>query len=220
MTALQTILKIEEAGVMPLFYHTDEEVCLKITELSLNNNLKVLEFTNRGPYALSIFKQLREFVNRNYPGTLLGAGTITSRMQADNFLNAGADFLVSPVYIKELRSIHDITLYIPGGSTINEIYSASVDGAQLIKVFPADVVKPGFLKHVHSVLPHVKLMPTGGIGYSQNEMKQWFDAGAACLGIGTALFKPELINSKNWQELNQNLEELDRNIKIIKTPLF
>lgn len=217
MTTEEKISKLKETGIIPVFYHPDEEICIKVVDLCFNNNIHVFEFTNRGKNALSIFSKLRQYIKNNYPNVLLGAGTIFSLSDAETFLQEGADFIVSPILEKKLQVLHELTLYIPAGTTVNEVYKAKLGGAQLIKVFPADIVKPDFLKHVLSVLPEVKLMPTGGISFSKDDLQQWFTAGAYCLGIGSSLFKTDLLNTRNWSGLEQNLIELNQIIKSIRT---
>lgn len=208
MNTQQKALQIESAGIIPVFYHTKEEISLKVIELCYHNNIRVFEFTNRGENALSVFTRLKQSIHQHFPDMLLGAGTITTLQQAESFLLAGADFIVSPIHTKQLSALHNQTLYIPAGATVSELFHAYHDGARIVKVFPADVLQPKFLAHVRSVLPQIKLMPTGGITPAEAELRKWFTAGACCVGMGSALFSANLLENMNWAVLNQRIQDV------------
>ena len=127
--------------------------------------VRVYEYTNRGPHALVIFTELQRFVEAGYPDLLLGAGTIFQPDDAERFIAAGADFIVSPVISPEVCAVcarHDLA-WLPGAQTLNEIYQALQLGADIVKIFPASHLGPAYIKTLRGPLPEVPLLVSGGV---------------------------------------------------------
>ncbi|MEJ7626065.1 MAG: bifunctional 4-hydroxy-2-oxoglutarate aldolase/2-dehydro-3-deoxy-phosphogluconate aldolase [Ferruginibacter sp.] len=186
--------------VVPVFYNDDLSVCRLVFEACHSGGIRVFEFTNRGAKALENFVVLKEMQQQQFPDLLLGAGTVVSGKAAEQYLNAGASFLVSPFYS---QAVFDICYrykipYIPGCMTVKEIAEANDAGCEMIKVFPGEVVGIAFIKAVKAVLPDVKLLVTGGV--NEKNCKDWRVAGADALGIGGAISSlvssPLLISEK------------------------
>jgi 2-dehydro-3-deoxyphosphogluconate aldolase / (4S)-4-hydroxy-2-oxoglutarate aldolase len=206
----RTLLVVCETGVVPVFYHDDERVCREVASACYRSGLRAFEFTNRGAKALENFATLRKHITSNCPGMLLGAGTIFSNKSALDFINSGADFIVSPAFIPSMLAIQNVynTLWIPGCATVSELAQARQLGITMMKIFPADLLGPKFIKAVLSVMPELRLMPTGGIEPSHQSLSSWFISGVSAVGIGSSLFSRQLIDHNDWATLEIKVREV------------
>jgi len=134
---------------------------------------------------------------------LVGAGTILTRDQVREAVDAGARFLVSPCVLPEvIDAAHELEVpVIPGAFTPTEIYSAYSLGANIVKIFPAVKFGPEYLKAVRGPLPNIPIMPTSGVDASN--VAEWFRAGAVAVGAVGSVFDPALIQQSNWDELTK-----------------
>lgn len=211
------IKKMDEAGVMPIFFHPDEKTCLKLLEIAYNSGVKVIEMVNRGPEAMGNFPALRKLAD-NMPGLILGAGTIYHPEEAEKYLDMGAEFIVAPVmnpklgeYCKKLE-----LPWVPGCGSISEIWEAYELGAELVKLYPGNVLTPGFVPPVHAVLPKVEIIPTGGVEPTMESIKSWFDVGVLCVGMGSQLFRKDLVAAGKFDEIKERIETVIAIINKIK----
>lgn len=204
----------ENSKIIPVYNNSDFEESKKIVQVCYDAGLRVFEFTNRNENALEVFSQLiQEF--KNYEDLYIGIGTIFTTSDAENFIQKGAHFIVSPVLSLEVLKYcqkNEIT-YIPGCGTVSEIYTAFSNGCELIKAFPANVLGTEFVKAVKSVIPKVKVMPTGGIEPEEFEIKKWQKAGVSCVGVGAKLFDAEALKNKDYVNLSENLKQLLAKLK-------
>lgn len=186
-----TILALVSAHpIVPVFYHADTAHAQSIVQACYDGGLRVFEFTNRGDRALFVFTELVQYVAKHCPGMALGIGTILTEEDAITFIDAGAAFVVQPVIsasVGEVCQERGIP-WMPAGSTLNEIYQATQLGATVVKVFPGNVVGPGFIKAIKGPMPSLKLMVTGGVEPTAESLTAWFDAGVTAVGIGSQLF--------------------------------
>jgi len=191
-----------KAGMIPVFYHEDLEVCKNVIRACYNGGLRVFEYTNRGDKALENYPFLKEFIKENCEGMLLGIGSINNAKQAESFIKIQADFIVSPIFDKSISIIckTNNTYWIPGCATLSEISSAENEGADIIKIFPGNVLGPGFVKAVRGPMPHLKLMPTGGVSIEKENLEGWFKTGVVCVGIGSNLLIKKAIDSPDILE--------------------
>lgn len=194
------INSLTQSGIIPVFSHPNVDVSLAIVRACYEGGLRAFEYTNRNAQALSNFRQVAALVKREMPDMLLGAGTIWDVPMAETFAEAGADFIVSPImnpavgaWCRE-RGI----LWSPGCMTVTEVYNAKQQGAELIKVFPGEVVGPAFVRSVKSVMPDVQLMVTGGVEPTAESLSAWFGAGVSCVGMGSQLFDKQAIAEGQW----------------------
>ncbi len=208
VSAKEIIAKMEASGLVPVFNNEDAEVAKQVLINSYEAGVRVFEFTNRGSNALEVFRHLSETAS-GLEGMILGIGTIWSLEDADNFLNAGAQFVVSPGLDKSMGQVltDRNVLWVPGCGTVSEVSEALKAGAQLIKIFPGNVLGPSFAAAVKSVLPEVKIMPTGGVKPTAENLASWFDAGVLCVGMGSQLFSKNLIKSANYAELQNDISD-------------
>ncbi len=209
MTPTEILGLIEANPIVPVFYHKDAGYACAIVEACYQGGLRVFEFTNRGEQALPVFAELCRFVREHCPGMALGIGTILTTKEATRFLDAGADFVVQPVItetVGELCRTRGV-LWIPAGTTLNEIYHATQLGAVLVKVFPGSVVGPSFIKAIKGPLPWLKLMVTGGVEPTLESLEAWFGAGATAVGVGSQLFadaEPAVLSGRITALLDQS----------------
>ncbi len=176
--------------IVPVFYHPDIAHAQAIVQACYDGGLRAFEFTNRGDMALPVFTDLVRYVRANCPDMAMGIGTILTADDAVKFLDAGADFVVQPVTTAEVGEVcraRGIS-WMPAGSTLNEIYQATLLGAELVKVFPGNVVGPDFIKAIKGPMPGLKLMVTGGVEPTIDSLSAWFRAGVTAVGIGSQLF--------------------------------
>jgi len=181
--ALQTILR---AKVVPIVRTRSTAWALDVAEILATSGLAVIEVTFTVPDAPSVIRSLRT----RFPGILVGAGTVTDAATARTAVEAGAQFLLSPALspgMVEVARRHGV-LAVPGAYTPTEVIAAIDGGAELIKIFPAESGGPAHIKAILGPLPHARLLPTGGV--RPDNVGEWLAAGAAAVGIGSALVGP------------------------------
>ncbi len=161
------------------------------------------------PRAIELIAQIAPTLPDDF---LLGAGTVVDADTAHRAAEAGAQFLVSPVLRPEvIKAAHEDGIPVmPGCFTPTEILTAWDLGADVVKVFPATSVGPGYLKDIRGPLPHVKLMPTGGV--SIDNVGEWLKAGAVAVGVGSALVDTKAIAAKQFDVLEANARRIIANI--------
>jgi len=187
-TDLLTTLK--HYPLVPVFYHADLAYTQGILKDCFDGGMRVFEYTNRGDKARDVFPALKAFVQINCPGMLLGIGTIYQPGEAEFYIEAGADFIVQPVITPAVAGVchqHQVS-WVPGGATLNEIFQARELGAQVVKVFPGNVLGPAFIKAIKGPMPDARLMVTGGVEPTEKSLQEWFTSGILCAGLGSQLF--------------------------------
>ncbi|MFT2007149.1 bifunctional 4-hydroxy-2-oxoglutarate aldolase/2-dehydro-3-deoxy-phosphogluconate aldolase [Pontibacter sp. 13R65] len=187
----QVLDTIKSSPVIPVFFNADPEVCKAVLAACYEGGMRVFEFTNRGEQALANFKILVETAKAQYPGMKLGIGTIKDSEMATKFIEAGADFIVSPIMNADIaKTVHaQGLLWIPGCMTPTEIDQAEKAGASLVKLFPGNVLGSGFLKAIKELFPNLLFMPTGGVAPTKESLNEWFSAGVTATGLGSKLFE-------------------------------
>jgi 2-dehydro-3-deoxyphosphogluconate aldolase / (4S)-4-hydroxy-2-oxoglutarate aldolase len=194
---------IIEQGMLPLYYHPDATTSLELAQTLYKAGVRVIEYTNRGDNAIDNFKWLVTERDKNMPGLLLGIGTIKTVQDANNFLHAGADFIICPVMIPAVAAVvHKAgKMWIPGCMTVTEIALAEEAGATLIKLFPGNVLGSAFVAAVKDLFPGLLFMPTGGVDTSKENMESWFKAGVCAVGMGSKLISKKLMEEKQYELL-------------------
>jgi 2-dehydro-3-deoxyphosphogluconate aldolase/(4S)-4-hydroxy-2-oxoglutarate aldolase len=171
--------------------------------------ISVIELTTSIPNAIQVIEKLSGNLQDD---AIIGVGTVLSAKVAEAAIKAGAKFVVSPVLKKEIIEItHEYDCPVmPGAFTPTEIQSAYELGADIIKVFPADVLGTAFFKAVLAPMPYLKLMPTGGVTLTNAD--EWLNAGACAVGVGSALFDKEAIRSGNYKKLTENAQMVTNSV--------
>jgi 2-dehydro-3-deoxyphosphogluconate aldolase/(4S)-4-hydroxy-2-oxoglutarate aldolase len=206
-------------GMMPIFFHPDEKVCLELVGAAYEGGVRVIEMVNRGKEAKAIFPKIKELVGQ-LPGMYLGVGTIYHPVEAELFLDMGAEFIVAPVMnpaLGEYCAGVEIP-WIPGCGTVSEVFFAQELGAELVKMYPANLLTPAFIAAVHAVMPTIELIPTGGVEPTLQSIKSWFDAGALCVGMGSQLFRKEDIAAGNYSKISQTIAQVMAQIASLRNP--
>jgi 2-dehydro-3-deoxyphosphogluconate aldolase / (4S)-4-hydroxy-2-oxoglutarate aldolase len=186
---LDVLVSAVDVGVLPLFFTPDPDRALRIASALREGGARVIEFTDRGPGAWAAFSRLADDLVRRDPDAILGAGSIRDAQAADRFIAAGARFIVGPSFSAEVAVLCNRRRipYLPGCATPTEIVAAEESGVELVKIFPGDTLGPGFVKAVLGPLPETQVVVTGGVQTTDASIRAWIDAGAACLGFGSAL---------------------------------
>lgn len=212
------IQKIVEQGVLPLFYHADASLSISITQSLYQAGVRVIEYTNRGEQALGNFKQLLDIRNSSMPDLIIGIGTIKNVNQANDYLNLGADFIICPGLNTEVAKVvqQQNKLWIPGCMTPSEIMLAESLGAKLIKLFPGNLLGPGFVSSIKELFPGIRFMPTGGVEVEEKNLSAWFKAGVVAVGMGSKLITKEIIENKSFELLAQNTKNAIQMIQKIR----
>jgi len=199
-TILNSIIK---QGMLPLFFYEDAEVSLEVIRTLYRAGVRVMEYTNRAKEAFDNFKILKAAVEKDMPDFYFGAGTITTKADAIRFTEAGADFIVAPNLNPEVgKLVNDLGgLWIPGCMTPSEIHSAREYDAALIKLFPANVLGPGFVTAVSDVYRGQLFMPTGGVELTAENIGNWFKAGVCAVGMGSKLISKKVFEERLYEQL-------------------
>ncbi|MBV8255621.1 MAG: bifunctional 4-hydroxy-2-oxoglutarate aldolase/2-dehydro-3-deoxy-phosphogluconate aldolase [Chitinophaga sp.] len=197
----------QQSGIIPVFYHEDVNVCLEVLQACYDGGLRVFEFTSRGAAARANFTAMLERKKATMPEMYLGIGTIKNAADAAFFADAGADFIVCPIVdpaTAEICHQRQIT-WIPGCMTPTEIALAEKNGAGLVKLFPGNVLGPGFAAAIKPLFPGLKFMPTGGVEPTAASMKSWFDTGVICVGMGSNLVSKSVVENRDWAALKEKV---------------
>ncbi|HEL1880880.1 TPA: bifunctional 4-hydroxy-2-oxoglutarate aldolase/2-dehydro-3-deoxy-phosphogluconate aldolase [Streptococcus suis] len=164
----------------------DEEDAKEIARHAILGGIRNIEITFSTPNAATVIKESQEEFSYD-SSVVIGAGTVMNLKLAQAAIDAGASFLVSPHFDKEIQDLAQEAevFYFPGCATATEIVTASQAGCPIIKLFPGGVLGPGFIKDIHGPVPQVDLMPSGGV--SVENVADWKKAGACAVGVGSAL---------------------------------
>ena len=205
----EIISVIQEQGLMPLYFHASAETSIEVIKALYNGGCRVVEYTNRGKEALENFTTLKKICDEELPGIYLGAGTIKDESAANAFINAGADFLVSPGLAEDVfdATYSDKVLWIPGCMTITEIMKAEQFGIQLIKLFPGNLLGPAFVQAIKEIFPSLLFMPTGGVDLEKENLQAWFKAGVCAVGMGSKLITKDILEKKDYQQISARSKE-------------
>jgi 2-dehydro-3-deoxyphosphogluconate aldolase / (4S)-4-hydroxy-2-oxoglutarate aldolase len=202
--------KILVQGLLTLFYTDDVEVSISILRTLYNEGIHVIEYVNRGVHALANFKILKSIIDSEKLDIIIGAGTIKNKKAAEDFIAAGADFIICPtlnIEVAEVAKQHNI-LWIPGCITPTEIAVAEINGASIVKIFPCSQVSPAFIKTMQEIFPTLQFIPTGGVDATAESMQSWFKVGVVAVGLGSKLISKEIIGTKNYEALATNVKEV------------
>jgi 2-dehydro-3-deoxyphosphogluconate aldolase / (4S)-4-hydroxy-2-oxoglutarate aldolase len=194
-TQLRQIL---ECGIIAVVRSPDSEQLVEVVRALADGGVTVAEITMTVPGALEVLRQVRQALGDRI---VLGAGTILDAETARAALLAGAEYLVAPtVNLDVIRLCQRYSkLVMPGAFTPTEILTAWEAGADIVKVFPAEMLGPAFFKAMRGPLPQIRLMPTGGVDL--NTAAEFLRAGACCLGLGSQLVEPRAVAERNFDRI-------------------
>lgn len=171
----------------------------------------MLEFTNRGDFAHEVFSELIKWCEKQTPELILGAGSVIDQGTAALYMNDGANFIVAPFFNRVVAKVcnrRKIT-YVPGCGSAAEISHAEEYGAEICKIFPgAEVGGPEFVKNILAPMPWSYIMPTGGVERTKESITKWFQAGVACVGMGSTLITKDLTAKGDFETISKNIVEV------------
>jgi 2-dehydro-3-deoxyphosphogluconate aldolase/(4S)-4-hydroxy-2-oxoglutarate aldolase len=198
MSKESQLRQVLDCGIVAVVRSPDSQQLVEVARALADGGVSVVEITMSVPNALDVLRQVRQVLGAR---VLLGAGTVLDPETARAVLLAGAEFIVAPTLNLEVIRLcqrYD-KLVMPGAFSPTEVLSAWEAGADIVKVFPADVVGPAYFKALQGPLPQIRLMPTGGVDL--NTAAAFLKAGACCLGVGGQLVEPKAVAERNFERI-------------------
>ena len=194
---------MKESGMVPLFFHSDVAVAKKVLKACYDGGARLMEFTNRGDFALEVFTALTKYAVKELPGMIMGVGSVTDAGAASAYMLNGANFVVTPVLREDIARVCNRrkVLWSPGCGSLTEIAKAEELGCEIVKLFPGSTYGPGFVKGVLAPQPWTSIMPTGGVSPTEENLKGWFDAGVTCVGMGSKLMAKHTDGSFDYEKI-------------------
>jgi 2-dehydro-3-deoxyphosphogluconate aldolase/(4S)-4-hydroxy-2-oxoglutarate aldolase len=208
---LQVLNTVVELGLVPVFYNPDLEVARQIVGACRDGGARVVEFTNRGDFAFQVFTALAQHAAGAEPDVILGVGSVIDAPTAALYISAGANFVVGPVLNPEVARLCNRRkiAYMPGCGSASEISQAEELGVEIVKVFPGKAVGgPGFVKSVLGPCPWTRIMPTGGVDATEENIRAWFEAGVTCVGMGSRLITKDLVAAGDFDTISRKVAQV------------
>jgi 2-dehydro-3-deoxyphosphogluconate aldolase / (4S)-4-hydroxy-2-oxoglutarate aldolase len=209
--------RIETTGIVPIVRAPSAELAATAARAILAAGIDVLEITMTVPNATTVLRQLRKEIGDS---VLLGAGTVLDAQAAQECIEAGAEFIVAPgTDIETIRAAHALDKPIaPGALTPTEVITAWKAGADMVKIFPCSALGgASYLKALKAPLPHVKMLPTGGVDVTT--AAEFIKAGAVALGVGAAVVDLKLMAEKGPGAVTAKCKQLVDVVKAARTAL-
>jgi 2-dehydro-3-deoxyphosphogluconate aldolase/(4S)-4-hydroxy-2-oxoglutarate aldolase len=216
MSAHANLQRVLDGGIVAILRATSGELLVDVAQALLDGGIDVIEVTFTVPRVLDIISAMR---SRLGDRILLGAGTVLDAESARAAMLAGAEFIVTPTVCRpaiELCRRYD-KLVMAGAFTPTEILTAWEAGSDIVKVFPADVGGPNYLKAIHGPLPHVRLLPTGGVNL--DTLGDFMRAGASAVGLGTALVEKDALQRRDLQRIRDLASEYVQRLRSVRSDL-
>jgi 2-dehydro-3-deoxyphosphogluconate aldolase / (4S)-4-hydroxy-2-oxoglutarate aldolase len=201
-----TLNRILQGGIVAVVRSDSSASLVKVVQALAEGGVKAAEVTFTVPDAIDVIRQVRQQVGDSL---VLGAGTVLDSETARAAILAGAEYIVAPTLnLDVIRLCHRYDkVVMPGAFTPTEVLAAWEAGADIVKIFPADVGGPAYLKALRGPLPQVRLMPTGGVDLTTAE--KFLEAGACCLGVGSALVDSKTVAAGDYAAIRQRAAQYD-----------
>lgn len=214
----QVISEMQKSSLVPLFYHKDPDLAKKVLTACYKGGARLLEFTHRGDFAHEVFRELIDYATAELPGMILGVGSVTDAASASYYMQIGANFIVTPVYREDIAVVCNRrkVLWSPGCGSLTEIAKAEEMGAEIVKLFPGNIYGPDFVKAIKGPQPWTSIMPTGGVSTDLENLKQWFDAGVTCVGMGSKLISKTVLEKQDFNALEKTVSQTLTSIQNLK----
>lgn len=206
---IDVLAKMRITGIVPVFYHSNPEIAKQVVKACYDGGVRAFEFTNRGDFAHEVFAEVVKYAAKECPELAVGVGSVVDPATAALYLQLGACFVVGPLFNPEVARVCNrrSVPYTPGCGTVSEVGAAQECGCDLCKVFPGDVLGPKFVKGLTAPMPWSKLMVTGGVEPTRENISAWFAAGVYCVGMGSKLFPKDKIAAADWQYISDKCDE-------------
>lgn len=208
----EILASIFERKVVSVLRTKEPEKLKSIINALDDGGISVAEITMTVPNAIQLIEEVTSTTDRDI---IVGVGSVLNKETAEAAIKAGAKYVVSPILKKEVIEMahkYDVPA-MPGCFTPTEIQAAYEMGADVVKVFPADVLGMAFFKGVLAPMPHLKLMPTGGV--TLTNAGDWIKSGACAVGVGSALLNKEAIDSGDYARLTENAKIIMNSVKSV-----
>ena len=201
--------KIGSTGMVPVFYHKDAEIAKKVVKACYDGGVRAFEFTNRGDFAHEVFAEVVKFAAKECPEMAMGVGSVVVAATAALYIPLGANFVVGPLFNPEIAKVCNrrLVAYTPGCGSVSEVGFAQELGCDLCKIFPGDVLGPKLVKGMLAPMPWSKLMVTGGVEPTQENLTSWIKAGVFCVGMGSKLFPKDKVAAEDWAYVTEKCKE-------------
>jgi 2-dehydro-3-deoxyphosphogluconate aldolase/(4S)-4-hydroxy-2-oxoglutarate aldolase len=206
---LEVLDSMIDIGLVPVFYNKDPEAARKIVSACAAGGARVVEFTNRGDLAYRVFCELVGYFEQTEPNVILGVGSVIDPGTAALYISSGANFVVGPILNPEVAKVCNRrkVAYSPGCGSASEVSEAEELGVEICKVFPGGTVGgPAFVKALLGPCPWSRIMPTGGVAPTEESINAWFQAGVACVGMGSKLITKEAVAAKDYERITANVK--------------
>ncbi|MGI9584562.1 MAG: bifunctional 4-hydroxy-2-oxoglutarate aldolase/2-dehydro-3-deoxy-phosphogluconate aldolase [Acidimicrobiia bacterium] len=216
LTVLNSMIDV---GLVPVFHNGDPDTAKSIAAALSRGGARAIEFTNRGDHAIETFSELERYCSLEHPDVILGVGSVIDEVTAGAYINLGANFVVGPSLDRRVAEICNRrkVAYMPGCGSATEITLAHELGCEIVKVFPGGLVGgPAFVNAMRGPCPWTLAMPTGGVDITRSSLESWFEAGVPCVGIGSKLVSKDLVESADWDALEQRTAETISNISNVR----
>lgn len=202
---IQVLEKIGSTGMVPVYYNGDLETAKSVVKACYDGGVRAFEFTNRGDFAHEVFASLVKWADKECPELALGAGTVVDAPTAALYIQLGANFIVGPLFNPDIAPVCNRRLvpYCPGCGSVSEIGKAQELGCDLTKLFPSDVYGPRMVKDLMAPCPWSKIMVTGGVAPTRENLTDWIKAGAFCVGMGSKLFPKDKVAAGDWKYITE-----------------
>ena len=206
---LSVLSNMGRAPIVPVFYHSDATTACQVVKACYDGGVRAFEFTNRGDFAHEVFAAVVKYAATECPEMAVGVGSIVEPATAALYMQLGACFVVGPLFNPEVARICNRrgVPYTPGCGSVSEVGFAQEAGCDLCKVFPGDVLGPKFVKGLLAPMPWTKIMVTGGVEPTPENLKAWFSAGAYCVGMGSKLFPKDRIAAQDWAYITDSCRQ-------------
>ena len=202
---IEVLQTMQQTGMVPVFYNADITTAKQVVKACYEGGVRAFEFTNRGEFAHEVFAELAKWVAKECPDMAVGIGSVVDAPTAALYIQLGACFVVGPLFNPDVAKVCNRRLipYTPGCGSITEVGMAQEAGCVICKVFPGDVLGPKFVKGLMAPMPWSKIMVTGGVEPTSENLAPWFKAGAFAVGMGSCLFPKEIVEAKNWEGVSR-----------------
>jgi 2-dehydro-3-deoxyphosphogluconate aldolase/(4S)-4-hydroxy-2-oxoglutarate aldolase len=216
MTVLSAMM---DQGVVPVFYHPDVDVCKKVIQACADGGARCIEFTNRGDFAPQVFLDVARHFATADRSVIMGAGSVVDAPTAGLYIANGARFIVGPLLNADIARVCNRRKipYSPGCGTLSEIGCAEELGCEIVKIFPGNAVGgPDFVRSVLAPCPWTRIMPTGGVDATEKSLREWFEAGVACVGIGSKMITQAHLDAGDYAGIEKKVRETVGLIRTIR----
>lgn len=209
-TREETLNRILDKKAIAVIRMADSSKLIRVVEAILEGGVECVEITMTVPGAIQVIKEVAREIGDQ---ALIGSGTVLDGDTARQTMEAGAQFVVGPIFSPEVVEVahQHGRVVIPGAFSPAEIVTAWNAGADVVKIFPATVLGPKYIKDVRGPLPHIRLCPTGSV--TVDNAGEWIKAGAACVGIGSDLLDKQAIQDSRFEILTERAQRMVASIQ-------